>query len=143
MLGPPARADGHRLHASFRFTPGLRLEVRHEDPVGGLRGQFASAFNYELSGSYSRVNLDRLNLGLPSPTRANNALFAVVDRYMLVHWSGLESTEALALVGHYHASRIVPILFLSVADLLAGAVLLKIALLDGVMKNANEEQSKG
>ncbi len=50
-------------------------------------------------------------------------LFGVVDRYMLVHYSGLENTAALALVGHYHASRIVPILFLSVADLLAGAVM--------------------
>lgn len=50
-------------------------------------------------------------------------LFGVVDRYMLVHYSGLESTAALALVGHYHASRIIPILFLSVADLLAGAVM--------------------
>jgi O-antigen/teichoic acid export membrane protein len=50
-------------------------------------------------------------------------LFAVVDRYMLVHWSGLDSAAALALVGHYHASRIVPLLFLSVADLLACVVL--------------------
>jgi PST family polysaccharide transporter len=50
-------------------------------------------------------------------------LFAVVDRYMLVHWSGLENVDALALVGHYHASRIVPLLFLSVADLLAGVVM--------------------
>ena len=50
-------------------------------------------------------------------------LFGVVDRYMLVHFSGLENAAALALVGHYHASRIVPVLFLSVADLLAGAVM--------------------
>ncbi len=50
-------------------------------------------------------------------------LFAVVDRYMLVHCSGLENAAALALVGHYHASRIVPLLFLSVADLLGGVVM--------------------
>jgi O-antigen/teichoic acid export membrane protein len=50
-------------------------------------------------------------------------LFGVVDRYMLVHWSGLDNAEALALVGHYHASRIVPLLFLCVADLLGGIVL--------------------
>ena len=49
-------------------------------------------------------------------------LFGVVDRYMLVHWSGLDNAAALALVGQYHASRIVPLLFLSVADLLAGIV---------------------
>jgi O-antigen/teichoic acid export membrane protein len=50
-------------------------------------------------------------------------LFGIIDRYMLVHWSGLDDAAALALVGQYHASRIVPILFLSVADLLAGIVL--------------------
>ena len=50
-------------------------------------------------------------------------LFAVVDRYMLVHCSGLDNDDALAHVGHYHASRIVPLLFLSVADLLAGVVM--------------------
>src|SRR4051794_20765983 len=50
-------------------------------------------------------------------------LFAIVDRYMLVNCSGLDSTSALTLVGHYHASRIIPLLFLSVADLLAGAVM--------------------
>jgi O-antigen/teichoic acid export membrane protein len=50
-------------------------------------------------------------------------LFGVIDRYMLVHWSGLDNAAALALVGQYHASRIVPILFLSVADLLAGIVM--------------------
>ena len=42
---------------------------------------------------------------------------------MLVHCSGLDNAAALALVGHYHASRIMPLLFLSVADLLAGAVM--------------------
>lgn len=50
-------------------------------------------------------------------------LFAVIDRYMLVHWSGLENAAALALVGHYHASRIIPLLLLSVTTLLAGAVM--------------------
>lgn len=50
-------------------------------------------------------------------------LFGVIDRYMLVHWSGLDDAAALALVGQYHASRIIPVLFLSVADLLAGIVM--------------------
>ena len=50
-------------------------------------------------------------------------LFAVVDRYMLVHWSGLDATTALAQVGHYHSSRIVPLLLISLADLLAGVVM--------------------
>jgi O-antigen/teichoic acid export membrane protein len=50
-------------------------------------------------------------------------LFGIIDRYMLVHWSGLDDAAALALVGQYHASRILPLLFLSVADLLAGIVM--------------------
>jgi O-antigen/teichoic acid export membrane protein len=50
-------------------------------------------------------------------------LFAVIDRYMLVHYSTLDSAAALAQVGHYHASRVLPLLFLSVADLLSGVVL--------------------
>ena len=50
-------------------------------------------------------------------------MFAIVDRYMIVHYSGLESAEALEQVGHYHSSRIVPLLMLSFADLLAGLIL--------------------
>ncbi len=50
-------------------------------------------------------------------------LFGIVDRYMLLHWSGLDNEAALGLVGDYHASRVIPILFLSVADLLGGAVM--------------------
>ena len=50
-------------------------------------------------------------------------MFAIVDRYMLVHWSGLDNAEAMALVGHYHASRVIPLLFISVADLLSGMVM--------------------
>jgi O-antigen/teichoic acid export membrane protein len=50
-------------------------------------------------------------------------LFGVVDRYMLVHYSGLDNASSLAMVGNYHASRIVPVLFLSVTNLLAGAVM--------------------
>jgi O-antigen/teichoic acid export membrane protein len=50
-------------------------------------------------------------------------MFAVVDRYMLVHWSGMDSTSALAQVGNYHSSRVVPLLLVSVADLIAGVVM--------------------
>jgi O-antigen/teichoic acid export membrane protein len=50
-------------------------------------------------------------------------LYGVVDRYMLVHYSGLDNARALALVGQYHASRIIPLLFISVSDLVAGAVM--------------------
>ncbi len=50
-------------------------------------------------------------------------LFAVVDRYMLMHHAGLTSAEALDQVGHYHSSRIVPLLLISFADLLSGLVM--------------------
>lgn len=50
-------------------------------------------------------------------------LFAVIDRYMLVHTAGLSPAEALEQIGHYHSSRIVPLLMVSVADLLAGFVM--------------------
>jgi PST family polysaccharide transporter len=50
-------------------------------------------------------------------------MFAVVDRYMLVHWSGMDSDAALAEVGNYHASRVVPLLLISLADMLAGIVM--------------------
>jgi O-antigen/teichoic acid export membrane protein len=47
----------------------------------------------------------------------------VVDRYMLVHWSGLDAEAALTQVGYYHSSRVVPLLLISLADLLAGIVM--------------------
>ncbi len=50
-------------------------------------------------------------------------LFAVVDRYMLIHWSGLDAEAALELVGYYHSSRVVPLLLISLADMLAGIVM--------------------
>ncbi|HMO85534.1 MAG TPA: oligosaccharide flippase family protein, partial [Lacipirellulaceae bacterium] len=50
-------------------------------------------------------------------------LFAVVDRYMLVHCSGLTPSEALDLVGHYHSSRVIPLLLVSVAELLSGMIM--------------------
>src|SRR5690606_36656308 len=50
-------------------------------------------------------------------------LFAIVDRYMIVHCAGLTPSEALEQVGHYHSSRIIPLLMVSVADLLSGLVM--------------------
>ncbi|QDT73937.1 lipopolysaccharide biosynthesis protein [Lacipirellula limnantheis] len=50
-------------------------------------------------------------------------LFAIVDRYMIVHYANLSPTEALQQVGHYHSSRIIPLLMVSVADLLSGLVM--------------------
>ncbi|MAT71432.1 MAG: hypothetical protein CMJ58_18140 [Planctomycetaceae bacterium] len=50
-------------------------------------------------------------------------LFGIVDRYMLLHWSGMEPSVALEQVGNYHSSRIVPLLLVSVADLLSGLIM--------------------
>lgn len=48
--------------------------------------------------------------------------FELADRYLLVHFSGLSHVESLALVGQYHSARVIPILFLGLADLLATLV---------------------
>jgi O-antigen/teichoic acid export membrane protein len=50
-------------------------------------------------------------------------LFAVVDRYMLVHCAGMTPEEALDQVGHYHSSRVIPLLLVSVAELLSGMIM--------------------
>jgi O-antigen/teichoic acid export membrane protein len=49
-------------------------------------------------------------------------LFDLIDRYMIIHHSGMDIDEALRQVGYYHSSRIVPLLFVSVAGLL-GAII--------------------
>ncbi|MBN2473649.1 MAG: lipopolysaccharide biosynthesis protein [Pirellulales bacterium] len=54
---------------------------------------------------------------LATSTLAN--LFAVVDRYMIIHFSAVPAAEALARVGDYHSSRVVPLLFVSVAMMLS------------------------
>ncbi len=50
-------------------------------------------------------------------------LFAVVDRTMILHWSGMSPEAALEQVGHYHSSRIIPLLLVSFADLLSGLIM--------------------
>ncbi|MEX1039022.1 MAG: lipopolysaccharide biosynthesis protein [Pirellulaceae bacterium] len=50
-------------------------------------------------------------------------LFEVVDRYMIVHVSGLESVVAVSLVGDYHSSRVIPWLMVAVATLFGGVLL--------------------
>ncbi len=49
-------------------------------------------------------------------------LFDLIDRYMIVHHGGMSSDEALRQVGFYHSSRIVPLLFVGVAGLLASMI---------------------
>jgi len=50
-------------------------------------------------------------------------LFGIVDRYMLVHFSGMSPAEALEQVGYYHSSRIVPLLLISFTELLSGLIM--------------------
>lgn len=45
--------------------------------------------------------------------------FELADRYLIVHYGGLTSAEALVLVGQYHTARIIPALFVGLADLLS------------------------
>lgn len=45
--------------------------------------------------------------------------FEIVDRYVLVHFSGLEPQAALDLVGQYHSARLLPVLLIGVAEMLA------------------------
>jgi O-antigen/teichoic acid export membrane protein len=49
-------------------------------------------------------------------------LFAVMDRYMIVHFSGMRAAEALDAVGNYHSSRVVPLLLVSIATMLAAMI---------------------
>ena len=47
----------------------------------------------------------------------------IADRYLVLHWSGLDPHTALGLVGQLHASRVVPVLMIGVAMLVGGAIL--------------------
>jgi polysaccharide transporter, PST family len=50
-------------------------------------------------------------------------LFAIADRYMIMHYSGMDAAEALKQVGIYHSSRVIPVMLISFADLLGGLVM--------------------
>jgi len=58
------------------------------------------------------------SLGLWATGTVGN-LFAVVDRYMIIHFSPSGATDTLAQVGDYHAARLVPVLLVSLAGLVA------------------------
>lgn len=46
-------------------------------------------------------------------------LFSAIDRYLIVHYSGKDASEALVLVGQYHSSRVVPLLLVTLSMLLS------------------------
>jgi polysaccharide transporter, PST family len=49
-------------------------------------------------------------------------LFEVVDRYMIIHFSPTSAVGALDAVGNYHSSRVVPMLLVSIAMMLAAMI---------------------
>ena len=49
-------------------------------------------------------------------------MFAYVDKYMILHYSGLQPDEALTQIGYYHSSLIIPALLIN-AMLLLGSML--------------------
>ncbi len=50
-------------------------------------------------------------------------LFEVADQFMLKYFSGLPPLAADSLVGQYYSSRVIPLLLISVAAMLAGSLL--------------------
>jgi O-antigen/teichoic acid export membrane protein len=50
-------------------------------------------------------------------------MFEVSDRYMLIHWSVTSAEAAQSSVGQYHSGRVVPLLLIGVAAMLAGVIL--------------------
>ena len=49
-------------------------------------------------------------------------LFGMADRLMIIHCGGVGPDVALGLVGQYHTARILPVLFVGVAELLTAVV---------------------
>lgn len=45
-------------------------------------------------------------------------LMEIVDRFLIIHYGGLGQDAALDMVGQYHSARVIPLLFLGVAELL-------------------------
>jgi polysaccharide transporter, PST family len=50
-------------------------------------------------------------------------LFGFADRYMIVHFAPGSSADTLALAGQYHSSRVVPMLFVTLASMLSTVLL--------------------
>lgn len=49
-------------------------------------------------------------------------VFDIIDRFMIVHFAGLSEALSLDMVGQLHSARVLPMLFIGVADMLAGLV---------------------
>ncbi len=50
-------------------------------------------------------------------------MYELADRYLLIHFSNLDSKLAQGLVGQYHSGRVIPLLMVGVAAMLSGLIL--------------------
>jgi O-antigen/teichoic acid export membrane protein len=88
---------GFVLRRVWRSTP----PAQEGSPHGALWGRMAPFAGWVLLGSIL-INL-----------------FGVIDRYMILHFSRMSASAALDAVGNYYAARVVPLLLISVATMLA------------------------
>lgn len=49
-------------------------------------------------------------------------VFGVIDRYMILHLGVFDAEQALVQVGNYHTSNLIPVLIISFANILVGAM---------------------
>lgn len=85
-----------------------------------LRGERIETDAGQLSHREFWPPLVRFAIGVWIANLLSN-LFGIIDRYMILHFGGFASSDALEQVGNYHTSCIVPVLLVSVANLLVGA----------------------
>ena len=52
-----------------------------------------------------------------------NNVFALSDRYMILHWLPASELDGQAAVGQYHSARIVPMLLMSLATMASGVLM--------------------
>ena len=50
-------------------------------------------------------------------------MIEVADRYMLIHWTQGPAEQAQAFVGQYHSGRVIPVVLIGVATMLAGVLM--------------------
>lgn len=84
----------------------------------GWRGLPESATAFDAAAMWRRILPFALSLWVMNLL---TNLFAMSDRLMILHW--LPEGTGQAAVGQYHSSRILPLLFMSIASMAAGILL--------------------
>ncbi len=111
------RRDGGGLH---RLVPALRAGI------AGLAGANLAELSRSNRFACRTANSGSRMLPLAVWIMVINLLwnlFDVVDRYMIVHLLPGSAAEALAEVGNYRSSRVLPLLLSSITVMIAGALL--------------------